>query len=84
MDELSKTKELSACPAEVSSGTSLLWISCPGCEAPRSMLVWRSAVIGNVYKCCERSLNALAMTDTELRLMAAAASIGLSNMPKNG
>jgi hypothetical protein len=30
------------------------------------------------------SLNALPITDTELRLMAAAASMGLSNRPKNG
>ena len=30
------------------------------------------------------SRNALAITDTELKLMAAAAIIGLSNSPKNG
>jgi hypothetical protein len=31
-----------------------------------------------------RSRNALAMTDTELKLIAAAAIMGLSRMPKNG
>jgi hypothetical protein len=31
-----------------------------------------------------RSLKALAITHTELKLIAAAAIIGLSNIPKNG
>ena len=30
------------------------------------------------------SLNAFPMTETELKLIAAAAKIGLSSMPKNG
>ena len=37
-----------------------------------------------LYIPARRSLNALPTTDTELKLMAAAAMIGLSRMPKNG
>ena len=46
---------------------------------------WTSA--NPVLKCqslTERSLSALAITDTELKLMAAAAIIGLSSRPNTG
>jgi hypothetical protein len=36
------------------------------------------------YSFAARSRNAFATTDTELKLMAAAASMGLSKMPKKG
>jgi hypothetical protein len=36
------------------------------------------------YTLTPRSLNAFAITDTELKLIAAAAIIGLSRTPKNG
>jgi hypothetical protein len=36
------------------------------------------------YRLTRRSLSALPITETELRLMAAAAIIGLSSTPKNG
>ena len=36
------------------------------------------------YKASFRSRSALPITDTELRLIAALAIIGLSRMPKNG
>ena len=36
------------------------------------------------YNCTRLSLSELLMTETELKLMAAAAIIGDSNMPKNG
>lgn len=39
---------------------------------------------GQHYTCARRSRSALAMTDTELRLMAAAAMTGESRMPKKG
>lgn len=39
---------------------------------------------GFFYIAARRSLNALPTTDTELKLMAAAAITGLSRMPKNG
>ena len=38
----------------------------------------------SVYISAPRNRNALPMTDTELRLMAAAAMRGLSKMPKTG
>jgi hypothetical protein len=44
---------------------------------------WRIPIRGN-YNKNFRSRNALAMTDTELKLMAALASIGLSSQPKMG
>jgi hypothetical protein len=39
---------------------------------------------GEVYKGVERSLRALVITETELRLMATPASMGLSSRPKKG
>jgi hypothetical protein len=39
---------------------------------------------GRPHNFCDRSRSALAITDTELKLMAAAAIIGLSRMPKKG
>jgi len=38
----------------------------------------------NVHNFAVRSRRALVMTETELKLMAAAAKMGLSRMPKNG
>jgi hypothetical protein len=39
---------------------------------------------GIPYRSARRSLNALLTTETELKLIAAAAMTGLSRMPKNG
>ncbi len=36
------------------------------------------------YTCARRNLKALVTTETELKLMAAAAIIGLSSRPKTG
>jgi len=43
----------------------------------------RSTLI-TFYKCTRLSLSELLMTETELKLIAAAAIMGDSNMPKNG
>ena len=43
-----------------------------------------SALAGSVHKPAFRSRRALAMTDTELKLIATPAMIGLNNKPKNG
>ena len=37
-----------------------------------------------VYSCTLRSRSALAMTDTELKVIAALANIGLRSRPKTG
>lgn len=37
-----------------------------------------------IQNCCRPSRSALVITETELKLMAAAAIIGLSKIPKNG
>jgi hypothetical protein len=39
---------------------------------------------GKAHRCVKRSRSALPTTDTELRLIAAAATIGLSSRPKAG
>jgi hypothetical protein len=39
---------------------------------------------GTTYTSTRRNRNAFAITETELKLMAAAAIIGLNNHPKNG
>ncbi len=44
----------------------------------------RSDRSGKAYKFVLRSLSALVITDTELKLMAAAAMIGLSSIPNLG
>ena len=62
----------SACTG-VEAGTHEIRVDAilPGCNA-------------TVYSLIPRSLSALPITETELRLIAAAAIIGLSNSPKNG
>ena len=44
----------------------------------------RNSMLAIYYSAVRRSRSALVMTDTELNVMAAAAIIGLSRMPKNG
>ena len=43
-----------------------------------------SGVSAPGYSCTLRKRNAFAITETELRLIAAPAMMGLSNKPKNG
>ena len=44
----------------------------------------RSGAVRRSYSFTFRSRSALEMTDTELNVMAALATIGLRRMPKNG
>lgn len=54
------------------------WAGAPGDERHRERLV------GEDYKTARRSLRAFAMTETELRLIAALAMIGERRRPKKG
>lgn len=45
---------------------------------------WASVFKAEAFYFTWRSLKALAMTDTELKLMAVAAMMGLSKIPKKG
>ena len=51
---------------------------------PLVALVLERFGICSVYSVTERNRKAFAMTETELKLIAAPAMIGLSKMPKNG
>ncbi len=44
----------------------------------------RHDLLGNRHSFVARSRNALSITETELKLIAAAAKIGLSRRPKTG
>ena len=55
------------------------------CFSPRAgRRVTGSRPFGPAYNSTRRSRNALAMTETELRLIAALAIIGLSSTPATG
>lgn len=56
----------------------------PASWAPSRSAVENYATTLVGYNETRRSLSALPITETELKLIAAAASIGLSNKPKNG
>ncbi len=64
-----------------------------GCVEPRKCLSNSFSIGGlaaafylgeRIHSCARRSRNALPITDTELKLIAAAAIIGFSNIPVKG
>ncbi len=79
-------------------GGELLLACGEGARAHNDLIGWQLSVLGTtrawgllVYRTdvfqlseADRSRSALAMTETELKLIAAAAIIGLSSMPNTG
>ena len=59
-------------------------MGCVLCHVGGAVVSPVSAFNVEAYGCARRSLSALPITETELRLIAAAAIIGLRRIPKTG